>query len=259
MGHIRLGRLPKTRSWSRVFEVLSEDAINPKQLANSIAVAAQKQFSAFEDDEAVNYCFWILVRLATAARGTDFAGELQQLKIPPHQIISGLAFVKRVGQAIERELLRRGHRTVFAQMAALSVKEVLSASIIEESSSLFGTGLREVQAACRTISTQRRFGELAKEFFAKFISRSLRHITDKEISNYVASEAAFSSPGRVVEFQKSLDRYCLETAKIVEDFAGGWFSKHNWETNNDIPEDAAAGFTSYALSKIQMELREEER
>lgn len=259
MGHIRLGRLPKTRSWSHVFEALTGDSINPQQVAGSIAVAAENQFSAFERDEAINYCFWALVRIVTAARGKDFAGELQQLKVSERHITSGLAFVQQVGQAIERELLRRGHRTVFTQMAALSLREVLSATIIEESRSLFGTGLREVQAACRAISTQKRFGELAKEFFAKFISRSIRHLTDKELSNHVASEAALASPGQVVEFQKALDRYCLESAKIVEEFAAGWFSKHNWETNNDIPEDAAAGFTSYALNKIQMELREMHR
>src|SRR5713226_931301 len=117
MGHIRLGRLPKTRSWSHVFQALEGDSLTPKQLAGSIAVAAQKQFSTFERDEAVNYCFWVLVRIATAARGTNFAGELQQLRISGRRITSGLAFVQQVGQAIERELLRRGHRTLFAHMA----------------------------------------------------------------------------------------------------------------------------------------------
>lgn len=259
MGHIRLGRLPKTRSWSRVFQALTGDSVTPQQLAGSIAIAAQKQFSSFERDEAINYCFWVLVRIATAARGKDFVGDLQQLKLSGRHITSGLDFVQQVGQAIQSELSRRGRRTVFAQMAALSLKEVLSASIIEESKSLFGTGVREVQAACRAISTQKRFGELAKEFFAKFIGRSIRYLTDKELSNHVASETALGSPARVVEFQKTLDHYCFESAKIVEEFAAGWFSKHNWETNNNIPEDAAAGFTSYALNKIQMELREEQR
>jgi hypothetical protein len=259
MGHIRLGRLPKTRSWSRVFQALTADSVTPQQLAGSVAIAAQKQFSAFERDEAINYCFWVLVRIATASRGDNFAGELQQLRISGRHITSGLAFVQQVGHAIEKEFARRGHRTVFGGMAELSLKEVLSTSIIEQSRSLFGTGLREVQAACRTISTQKRFGELAKEFFAKFMSRSIRYLTDKEFSNHIRSEAGIASPREVLEFQKALDRYCLESAKIVEEFAAGWFSKHNWETNNDIPEDAAAGFTSYALNKIQTELRGEQR
>ncbi len=50
--------------------------------------------------------------------------------------------------------------------------------------------------------------------------------------------------------------YCTETAKIVEEFAAGWFSKHNWESNNNISEETTAAFTAYAFEKIQMELRE---
>ena len=90
------------------------------------------------------------------------------------------------------------------------------------------------------------------------MSRTIRYLTDKELSNYVGTNGAIGSPSQVLHFEHVLDRHCHETAKIVEEFAGGWFSKHNWETNNDISENETAGFTAFALEKIQMDLREGE-
>jgi hypothetical protein len=256
MGHIRLGRLPKTRPWSSVIEVLRGDSISTPELARAIAVAAQHRFAALEGDRGINYCFWILAQVVTAARGNDFARELERLGVQSSGITSGLGFVQQLAQAIEGGVRERVQPTVFVRIAELSFREVLSANLIDQSQSLFGTGLAEIQAACRAMSTRRRFGQVAKEFFASFISRSIRYITDKELSNHVGANGALGSPQQVLEFQQALDRYCTESAKIVEDFAAGWFSKHNWESNNNISEESTLAFTAYALEKIQMELRE---
>ena len=116
------------------------------------------------------------MRVVTAARGDDFAGELAQLGIQNFPITSGLGFVQQVAHTVEKELRKRDETAVFSRMAELSLREVLSANIIEQSRSLFGTSLQEIQSACRAISTQVRFGEVAKEFFAQFTSRSIRYL-----------------------------------------------------------------------------------
>lgn len=256
MGHIRLGRLPKTKPWSALFQVLAGDTISPPDLARATAVAAQRQFSALEGDRAVNYCFWMLVRIVTAARGDGFAEELERLGVQNINVPSGLGFVREVAQSVGQQLSKRGEVTVFSRMAELSLRDVLSANIIAQSESLFGTGFGEIQAACRAISTRKRFGQAAKDFFAHFMSRSIRYITDKELSNHVGPDGPIGSPGQLLEFHQALDRYCTESSRIVEEFAAGWFSKHNWESNNNISEGIASAFTAFALQKIQMELRE---
>jgi hypothetical protein len=141
-------------------------------------------------------------------------------------------------------------------MAELSLRQVLSQRLIDQSKTLFGTSQHEIQSACRALSTRHSFGQVARDFFANLMSRSIRYLTDKELSNYVGPNGAMASPEQVLQFEKSLNRHCQETAKIVEEFAAGWFSKHNWETNNDISENATERFTAYSLQKIQMDLRE---
>ncbi len=258
MGHVRVGRLPKTKPWAGLFAQLQEAEVNASQIAQATAEAAQEQFAALEGDRRINHCFWFLVRLVTAARSDDFTGELARLGLTNPSFTSGLAFVQQVARTVEREQRKRGQPTVFSRMAELSLRQVLSANLVQQSQTLFGTGQQEIQAACRAISTRQHFGRVARDFFATFISRTIRYVTDKELSNYVGPTGAMASPTQVLKFEQALNRHCHETAKIVEEFAGGWFSKHNWETNNDISEKETAGFTAYALQKIQMDLREGE-
>ena len=46
-----------------------------------------------------------------------------------------------------------------------------------------------------------------------------------------------------------------ESATIVEDFAGGWFSKTNWERGG-ITRKEATGFAHVAMRKIADELKQ---
>ncbi len=258
MGHVRVGRLPKTKPWAGLFDQLRGAEVNAGQIAQATAEAAQQEFAVLEGDRRINHCFWFLVRLVTAARNDDFTGELARLGLTNPSFTSGLAFVQQVARTVEREQRKRGQPTVFSRMAEMSLRQVLSANLVQQSQTLFGTGQEEIQAACRAISTRQQFGRVARDFFATFMSRTIRYLTDKELSNYVGPTGAMASPTQVLEFEQALNRHCHETAKIVEEFAGGWFSKHNWESNNDISEKETAGFTAYALQKIQMDLREGE-
>jgi len=48
--------------------------------------------------------------------------------------------------------------------------------------------------------------------------------------------------------------HCREASKIVEAFAGEWFSKTRWE-NQDISRDDAAQFAHVAMRKMVDELK----
>jgi hypothetical protein len=48
------------------------------------------------------------------------------------------------------------------------------------------------------------------------------------------------------EFTDALDVHARETARIMEDFANEWYSRHNWLTNREISREAAAGSSTRA-------------
>lgn len=250
MGHIRLGELPRTKTWARVAAELAAPDSSPASCASTVLAAARSHVERVKGDAGLNYCFWLLVRIATASRQADFGVEMRQLGIPPDGITSGVEFVRRVGRLVEKTLPKRGGNAIFGRLAQLSLTDALSSRIAEQSRSLFGTTIVEVQDACRRLSTRDRFGEVSREFFAGFLSRVITFVVDKESSNAVGPSRTFASSHDMAAFQRALRTYCKETALIVEDFSGGWFSLHNWETNNAITEDDARRFTAYALKKL---------
>jgi len=75
----------------------------------------------------------------------------------------------------------------------------------------------------------------------------------RELSDHVGPGRRFASLDDHQAFRSALDQHCFEAARIVEEFAGGWFSKTHYETG--ITPDKARGFVFVALKKIGRELR----
>jgi len=258
MGHIRLGRLPKTQPWQGVFGCLASDSFEPPAFARETAAALQQELTSLKRDPTLNYCFWVLTRLATASRTGDFQRTLESLGVSAKHVTSRLAFLSEIARAVSRAAARRKGHPLFSQVAELALRETLASSVLSHPSSMFADPVEDVQNACRSFSTRKAFGETGKRFFAHFLSRCVRYVIDKELSNRIGSDSSLSSPEQAVNFHRALDLYCYQSAKIVEDYAGGWLSKHNWETNNDVPESATRAFTAYAVEKLQLELRRDQ-
>jgi hypothetical protein len=57
-----------------------------------------------------------------------------------------------------------------------------------------------------------------------------------------------------VRFSEALDIYARQSARIIEEFASDWFSKHHWEARGEISRDEAQAFVAVALRKLHIEL-----
>lgn len=255
MGHIRLGRIPKTKKWAALFDSFQETELSAERVASAVLSASEGEIESSKGDETLSHCFWLLCRIVTASRSADFVDELAKVGIQVNDTTSGLAFLQRTSQALGNNIQTRFRQSVFSRMAESSFRDVLTANILEQSRTLFGSNLQDVQLACRSISTTKQFGQLAREFFSNYISQIISYAVDKEISNYVGPQKLFASSEESLDFNQQIESYCYQSARVVEEFAGGWLSKHNWERGNEIPESDVVGFTAYALEKLQMDLR----
>src|SRR5437773_658295 len=80
MGHIRLGRLPKTLRWRQVLDLLGEASLDTPAIARATTFAAERRLQDLARDPTLTYAFWLLTRLTTAARhffGDFFARTLR--------------------------------------------------------------------------------------------------------------------------------------------------------------------------------------
>ncbi len=86
------------------------------------------------------------------------------------------------------------------------------------------------------------------------MSRTLASLVDRELSNHVGI-GPLSTIGDSLEFVRALNTHAWQAAGIVEAYAGGWYSKYNWESKGQISQEEAQHFVAYALRKLRSELK----
>lgn len=254
MGHNRLGDLPRTRRWKDVVDLLRDAPADTAHLGAALVEAADSRFLELAREPTLAYPLWLLARIAWASRSTRFLAELGRLGIQANPSSSALDIIGAVGERVRREALTGPPSGHLSEFAVHALRSCLTATVATQDRSLFDSGLTDVQRAFRTFSTQVRFGELARRFFADFMSRALLSFVEREIGKHVGG-AAIPHPSDSAEFRHALDTHTWEAAAIVERFAGEWYSKHNWQTGGDITPDEAQGFVAQGLRKLRGELK----
>lgn len=104
MGHVHLVLLPRTPAWRSVVGLLGDPAGDAASVAAATAAAAAGRLDRLRGDPALAYGFWLLVRLASAARGPDFAGDLAALGLTAQPSDSIIGFVSQVSDRVRAEV-----------------------------------------------------------------------------------------------------------------------------------------------------------
>ncbi|MFZ5908807.1 MAG: hypothetical protein ACOYYU_02180 [Chloroflexota bacterium] len=258
MGHLRLGVLPKTRPWNQVVGLLESSPSDSESIAIATLQAANRELERLKADPLLAYCFWLLTRITWLARKNDFISELDNVGISVAESESALSLISAISDQVRDEAKSYGGVTTFREIANLALKQALSETILVYTPDLFGSTLGDIQSACKKYSSKKQFGLLSRRYFSSFIDRFLRYFIDKEISNHIGPGRSIKSLGDGKAFTDALKLYAWQSSKIVEDYASGWYSKQNWETEGDITLSDAKRFMAYAFEKFQMELTSED-
>lgn len=249
---MRLGSLPDTTRWRRVVGVLAEGG-DVAAVAGATSAAAQEGLDLAHGDAGLCHAVYLLSKFVLAAREKDFAAALQNAGINTPSEPGLFDVVGGFSEAIDQHLFRSGKRTDIGEMAQLAAVESLTALIGPRSQSLFGTTTAEIQDAAYQLSTKKGFSTLAHDFFSRFTQRFLTYHLGRELSNHVGGNGRFADPSESSEFVRQLGTHCREAAEIVREFAGGWYSKANFE--DGISPKKAKNFANYALTKLKRELK----
>ena len=243
-----------TLRWQAVVGLLDESPANVPAVARATIEAAEGHLRALSRDPSIGYCFWLLTRVSWASRSADFQAALSDLGLSARETDSALTFISQLSDRVRAELVRYPASGPFSEIASLALRRALSETVGQEGRSLFGTSLEDLQAAFRRYSSPMRFSALAKSFFGDFLSRTLRFFVEKELSNNVGAGHRLTGVEASREFTAGLDLYARQSARIMEEFAGGWYGKHNWESKGQIGREEAQRFVAVALTKLRMEL-----
>ena len=252
MGHIRLGDLYKSKRWGQVVGLL-EIGAGAEDVASASLTAAERGFRRASDDLGMRYTVWLLTQVALASRKDNFSGELNRLGIKVSKTPGLFEVVGAFTKNIDDYLTKHKARSDVSEMAQFAAVETLSEKSMQRSRSLFGTTPEDVHQAIREISKKKNFASFAKDFFSRFTCKYLSYYISREASKHVGPNKGFADIDQHTAFNEALKVHCKQSAVIVEDFAGGWFSKTAYETG--ITQEDATGFTFVALKKVASEIK----
>ena len=262
MGHTRLGKIPTSRKWRTVVATVSSSSgstggVSPT-LAGEVRSISQQALDAAEaglkqaiDDDGLNYTFYLLTQVALAARDASLEARLQQHGISPDSDLTLFDLVSQFQSSVDDYIFEQDCQTDISEMAQQAAGEALTELANPRSTTLFGENEESVRAALRGFSTKNGFGQLGQKFFGLFMARFLNFYVSRITAAHMGNEK-LQQLGDLAEFNKELRRHCHESALIVRDFAGEWYSKT--EYMRGIDQENTSGFLATALKKLQAEL-----
>jgi len=251
MGHIRLGRLPRTRGWTAVFDILEAGDGDAVALAKAVASASARDLDTLHGAPGVvGDGLWVLAVLGEGGDADDLVSRLDGLGWRGLDVATPAALVS----GLPPQECRSGVGAVFCEMADLSIRSALSRYLASGSLSLFGTARDDVAASCRDLGRPATFAQVARDYLAEFMSRVVRYSVDRESSNFMGTSHAWSTSGDLLELGDRLDAYCRESSLLVRDFAEGWYSKTRYHSEEGVTREAATGFAAHALTKLRQDM-----
>lgn len=265
MGHTRLGAVPKTRKWNELVEQIAgrsltgnvaTAAVNIGAIAAQTLDAAQQGLDKAARDPGVLYTFYLLTQVALASRTPDWGEALGKHGIRLSSDSTVFDFTAEVQHAIDRHISQYpSGATDLSEIAQQSAGEALTSLAGTRTVSLFGGSSADVQNAIRSLSTKKGFGELGQRFFGRFVARFLNFYLSR------VTAATLGSPrlpdlGDIAQFNDALRSHCDQSARIVRDFCGEWYSKTEYQKGINL--ENTSRFLAVALKKLRSELEQQQ-
>jgi hypothetical protein len=264
MGHTRLGQVPKTRKWNELVEQIAgagptgdvaNAAVHVAAIAARTLDAAQTGLDRAVDDPGVRYTFYLLTQVALASRSSDWEAALSKHGIHLTSDSNVFDFTAEVQDAIDRHIRSNPSRaTDLSEIAQQAAGEAITSLAGTRTVSLFRGSGAELQNAVRSLSTKKGFGELGQRFFGRFVARFLNFYLSRVTAAALGS-ARLPDLGAIAEFNDALRSHCDQSARIVRDFCGDWYSKTEYQKGIDL--ENTSGFLAVALKKLRSELEQQ--
>lgn len=256
MGHVRLRRLPATRKWEQVVALLAEGAA-VEEIAAASADAADGALQHARADGTLANAFWLLTQLPLAARAPDFPEAARRIGVEISDRPTLMEVVAAFSDAVDRASLGQPGRTDLGAMAQGIAAESLATFAGADLPGLFMPDAEDVRRGLGKLAAPDRFARMARDFFARLTHKHLDYYLSRTIADHVGPGERLPTVADHGAFDAALALHCGEASRIVEDFAGGWFSKTNYQ--GGITPEKARGFVFVALGKMAAELKKRDR
>jgi len=264
MGHTRLGRIAKSRKWSAVVEIVAGEgtsSTSQRTIIDDVTLIAAETLKAAEagldkatDDPGIKFTFYMLTQLVLAARKDNWKENLAKIGIQINETSTFFELNAEFQKAVDRYIFEHYRVTDINEIAIKSAGEALTSIADKIQINLFGNKSDELKSAIRNLSTVKGFADLGQKFFGLFMTRYLNFYLSR-ITAAKTGTARIHQLGDLTTFNRELQTHCEQSARIVHDFCGQWYSKTEYKEG--INFDNSSKFLFIALKKLQAELKQQ--
>lgn len=247
MGHNRLLRLPASRSWQQVVELLGSSAPAADVIA-AAARAAQGSFRSASDDPVYVEAVRILAALSNSGTAEAIGPALRREGIPLDRDETLLSFLSAVSDRLESKTRANGYGSDLGELARRALLETLHTNLLERMPGLFSEQPGDLANAVRFFSGPAGFSALTRSFFTTMTSETLAYWLERTLS------AQIDDGNERDAFDDALTQFSSEATKIIQEFSKGWFAKHALGEHG-ISLDKTRAFAAIAFKKINDELQ----
>lgn len=253
MGHIRLTRLPASKPWNEVVELIAGKGTPSDVIAGS-AFAAESSFQQLVDNPVFRECLNLLIAIPRAAASDDFTRSLSaaMVDVPPEpgviDLISGsLAHLDDVARSDPK-------RNDLGELASRAYSETMTTAICDRLPGLFGAESDDVRRAAAALASPGGFRELSRAYFGGLCRAILSYWLDRTLATHVGPGKRFGTAVERTAFDKALHQFCAEATRIIDEFSAGWYAKNVFF--GDAPSGPnVPGFGAIAVRKVVSELQ----
>jgi hypothetical protein len=251
MGHQRLKKVPRTRRWNGVVELLGDGGSAP-EIAGAAARAIEDDLVAAARDPGVTEAVRLLAAVPGAARQADHVRALGGLGISVGASPSLIDLLAGIDRAVDRQARSQRNRNDLGEIAQLALAASLTSTLSPSLPRLLAATPEDVKSALARLDTPERFAGLARTFFAEMMQRSLEYYLARAYAHFIGPGETFGSLGQHDEFRTALGLHCHEAAQVVEPYAVDWFATAKAE--GAITRQRAARLAGMALRQLRLEL-----
>jgi hypothetical protein len=252
MGHTRLGTIPKTRKWVAVVNTVTADSssslgapstVSQKtdQIASQTLDAAQGGLNAAINDLGLRYTFFLLTQIVLAARTEDWENRLADIGLNLLDDSTLYDLTSEIQNAIDDFLFSNKHSSDISEMAQKAAGEAITSLAAPKSISMFGNDLEQVKVAIKDLSTKKGFSTLGQKFFGVFMAQFLNFYLSRVTASHVNTQN-IQQIGEITKFNDTLRIHCEQSARVVYDFCGEWYSKTEYQKGIDL--ENSSGFVA---------------
>ena len=203
MGHIHLGRLPRTRLWKEVVSLL-EDRATVEDVAAASAHAAEMDLLNASRDAVFVESVRLLVNIPLAARQADFGDALRQLDLEVGSVPSLVEVVSAMTRRLEGVGRGFPERSDYSDLSMRALSQAVTDCVGTDLPGLFGASGEDVRQSFRRFSYREGIATLCRAYFGALVGSALSYWLDRSLNSQIGTDRRFARVVDRAEFDQAM-------------------------------------------------------